>query len=148
MNVTITQISRKERTSARTGKPYTSLGLRVQEYGEKWLSGFDNAQTKGWKAGDTVEITIEEKNGYLNFSVPKTADRPAAPANGGSAEVINFLTFKVMPELVKIHADLDALYGILDQRRPGSKHPEYKDYKGPTAFDEPQDDANPFGDFK
>lgn len=53
------------------GKPYTSLRIKANEYGDKFLSGFDNAQTREWKVGDTVEIDVEQKGEYLNFSVPQ-----------------------------------------------------------------------------
>lgn len=62
------------------GKPYTSLRLKANEYGDKFLSGFDNAQTRGWKVGDTVEVDVEQKGEYLNFSVPQ---KPA----GGAIEL-------------------------------------------------------------
>lgn len=58
----------------KTGKPYTSLRIKCNEYGDKYLSGFDNASTKDWKEGMTIEAEIEEKGEYLNFSVPKKED--------------------------------------------------------------------------
>lgn len=77
--ITITKITRTERTSARTNKPFTSLGLKAQEYGDQWLSGFGNKDNAGWKEGDQVEIEIKkvEKDGktYLNFETPKAADK-------------------------------------------------------------------------
>lgn len=55
----------------KAGKPYTSLRIKCNEHGDKYLSGFDGSQTKDWKIGDTVDIEVEEKGEYLNFSVPK-----------------------------------------------------------------------------
>ena len=73
--VTINKINRTERVSARTKKPYTSLGLLVNEYGSEWLSGFGSKDNALWKEGDTVEIIITEvvKDGktYKNFETPK-----------------------------------------------------------------------------
>lgn len=75
MQVTLTQVSRKQKTSTKTGKPFESLGIKCQEYGDKWLSGFGRADNKDWKAGDKVEITVIEKGEYLNFEMP---ERPKA----------------------------------------------------------------------
>jgi hypothetical protein len=69
--VTITALKDTERTSQRTGKPFTSRGIRVNEYGERWLSGFAGKDNASWTVGDTVEIDVEEKGEYLNFTVPK-----------------------------------------------------------------------------
>lgn len=71
MQVKIIKISRTPRVSKSTGKQFTSLGLQVQEYGDKWLSGFDGPLTQNWKEGDTVEIEVETKGDYLNFKLPK-----------------------------------------------------------------------------
>lgn len=103
MQVTLTALTRKQRTSSRTGKPFTSLGIKTQEHGEKWLSGFDNAQTKDWKQGDTVEIEVEQKGDYLNFSVPKS-DRPMTDSAAQNA-----LTFKVIPLLERNNAGIQEI---------------------------------------
>lgn len=58
----------------KTGKPYTSLRIKCNEYGDKYLSGFDGAATQGWKEGDVVEVEVEQKGEYLNFSVPRKED--------------------------------------------------------------------------
>ena len=113
MTVTITNLSRKERVSNRTGKPFVSLGLQCTEFGEKWLSGFDNAQTKDWKRGDKVEVEIEEKGQYLNFSVPRKDSTPQGDKFGTSAaEVKNLITFEVLPKLDKILSELETLRGL------------------------------------
>lgn len=61
----------KPYVAQKTGKPYTKCNIKCAEYGDKYLSGFGNALTKTWNVGDTVEIEIEQKGEYLNFSVPK-----------------------------------------------------------------------------
>lgn len=63
--------------SAKNGRPYTSIRVKANEYGDRWISGFDSKETAGWKAGDTVEANVEEKGEYLNLSVPKSNDAPA-----------------------------------------------------------------------
>lgn len=106
MQVTITQVSRKERT-AKSGKPYTSLGLKTNEHGDKWLSGFGNKDNADWKAGDTVEIDVEQKGEYLNFSTPKSA----APTGFavGTSEIKNLLTLQIIPQLEAIKKDITIL---------------------------------------
>ena len=77
MELTITKINRTQRTSAKTNKPFTSVGIQTVEHGSKWLSGFGNALNASWKEGDKIDVIVEEgkpdKNGdpYLNFSMPK-----------------------------------------------------------------------------
>ncbi len=68
----------------RDGRPYTRLSIRVDSQGDRFISGFENAQTKNWKINDEVEIEIVEsdkkdKNGkpYLNFRIPKVEDKNA-----------------------------------------------------------------------
>lgn len=63
----------------RDGKPYTKLAIKAVEYGDNWLSGFQNSRNVNWKEGDTVEVLITTQVGkdgktYYNFSVPKTED--------------------------------------------------------------------------
>lgn len=76
MKVTITKIKDTPRTSKTSGKPYTSRGILTNEYGGRWLSGFAGKENESWKEGDTVDITIEEKGEYLNFTVPKAEKAP------------------------------------------------------------------------
>jgi len=75
--VTLTQVSRSEKTSA-SGKPYTRLLLKCSEFGDRFLSGFGNAGNAEWREGEQVEIQWEEveKDGkkYLNFQTPKKED--------------------------------------------------------------------------
>ena len=58
--------------SKKTGKPYTSLRIKCNEYGDKYLSGFDGPATQSWKEGDTVEVEVKPNGEYLNFEVPRT----------------------------------------------------------------------------
>jgi hypothetical protein len=116
--VRITNVSRKEKYSEAKKKNYTSLGLQTEEYGEKWLSGFDGAQTRSWKPGDIVEIEIEEKTTdkgtFLNFNVPKGAGGQA-PSNAGTAEIKNMLEFKVIPMLEALRKEQIIITGRLNQ---------------------------------
>ena len=71
MEVTLTKIFDKNKTSERTGKAYVSRSIKTNEHGDKWISGFKGKENEGWREGDTVEVEIETKGEYLNFSVPK-----------------------------------------------------------------------------
>lgn len=75
--VTLTSVTRTPRLSKKTGKPFTSLTLRCKEYGERFLSGFGNDRNASWEPGHSVDIIVEQKGEYLNFSMPKEA--PVAP---------------------------------------------------------------------
>ena len=67
----ITYLRREEKTS-KAGKPFTSLSLKVESKGERYLSGFGNKANEHWKIGDTVNIIIEEKGQYLNFTMAES----------------------------------------------------------------------------
>jgi hypothetical protein len=122
--VTITSAIRKEKTSTRTGKPFTSLGIKTVEYGDKWLSGFGNANNAHWKEGSKVEIIVEEKGEYLNFSTPETTTGDKFSTS--NAEVKNLITLKVLPKLDRIEA-------LLSKAVTGTTFPD--------TDEEPSDDS-------
>lgn len=55
----------------KNGKPYTSVRIQTQEHGDKWLSGFENAEVKNWAEGATVDVEVTQNGDYFNFSIPK-----------------------------------------------------------------------------
>jgi len=59
---------------SKTGNPYTRLSIQTKEYGDKWISGFQNKSNQNWKEGDKVEIVIKENGQYLNFETPNKED--------------------------------------------------------------------------
>ena len=63
----ITYIARKPMTS-KAGKPFTSLSLKVESRGDRFISGFGNKSNEHWVVGQEVDIIIEEKGQYLNFT--------------------------------------------------------------------------------
>lgn len=75
--LTITQITRNMRTSARTNKAYESVSLKAQEYGDRFINGFGRSDNKSWKVGDVVDVEVKEveKDGktFLNFEMPERA---------------------------------------------------------------------------
>ncbi|MEK7180286.1 MAG: hypothetical protein AAB706_02320 [Patescibacteria group bacterium] len=71
--LTLTKIYRsttnKDGQELRTkdGRPYEKLGIKTEEYGDKWLSGFGNRFNENWREGNVVEVEVEQKGEYLNF---------------------------------------------------------------------------------
>lgn len=55
---------------SKKGKPYTRMGIQCKEHGEKWISGFKNADNSEWKEGDVVELTLVQNGEFLNFELP------------------------------------------------------------------------------
>jgi hypothetical protein len=111
MQVTITALKDTERTSQRTGKPFTSRGIKTAEHGEKWLSGFAGKDNASWKVGDTVEIEVEQKGEYLNFSTPKGSFQ-----KGGTSGDLNRVEMKIdalKAELYTMGAALTGMRGVL-----------------------------------
>lgn len=101
MKVKLIQITRRDKVSSKTNKPYVSLLIKTQEHGDKFLSGFGNKDNSDWKEGDSVEITVTavQKDGkeYLNFETPKKSD--------SSEEVLN--------ALAGVNMKLDAIWSLL-----------------------------------
>lgn len=70
----IKSIKKQIRISPKSGHPYASIQIQVEEYKDgkgnmRWISGFGNKYTWAWKIGDDVQPEITEKDGkYLNFS--------------------------------------------------------------------------------
>lgn len=71
--ITLTKVFRSDKDKngnllkTKDGRGYTKIAIKAQEYGDKWLSGFDNKITCNWKEGDVVEVDVEQKGEYLNF---------------------------------------------------------------------------------
>ena len=111
------------------GRPYTSVRIRTQEHGEKLISGFGNQENAGWKAGDTVDLIIEEKNGYMNFSLPTLVKD--APSDAIVARLENFVSFKLEPLAVKLQAAIDRLEALGAQEagedKPEDWEPQFPD---------------------
>ena len=77
---------RAESKTSKAGKPYESLSIKTDRYGDRFLSGFGSKETSNWKVGDEVEISVKEvasadgTKTYLNFEYPKKT-------NSGFAEL-------------------------------------------------------------
>lgn len=81
--ITISKITRYSKNSdgdelvTRDGKPYVRVVIECDEHKGKKISGFGSIGNAQWKAGDKVQVEIEQKGEYLNFKTPK--------ASGGSS---------------------------------------------------------------
>ena len=55
-------------------KPYARVGIKTEQHGQRWLSGFayTGSPALSLKIGDEIEAEIEEKGQYLNFRLPKS----------------------------------------------------------------------------
>lgn len=94
------------------------VSVKTVENGDKWVGAlFDPKKgpsgTEDWKEGDTVEIFITEKDGYLNFTTKATSASKATEENNELRKRIEALEITV-GELVEkvigveeIPADLD-----------------------------------------
>ena len=108
MQVTLTGVYREQKTSQRTGKPFTSLRIQTQEHGDKWLSGFGNQDNANWDKGQTVEIEVEQKGEYLNFNTPKIVKQ-----NFAGDEVLKTKIGKIASDVEHLTELVDEIHGIL-----------------------------------
>lgn len=124
----ITYVNRTQRTS-KAGKPYTSLSLKVESRGDKFINGFGNASNEGWKVGDSVDILIEEKGEYLNFT----------PANSKKAEEIT-----LKHTLTGIEIKLGQIYSYLQVNLPKrtSDGKLMPNFEKPINVEYPEDSIN------
>ena len=60
---------------SKDGRPYTRLSIKAEQFGDKWISGYENAHNKDWQEGDEVEVIIKKNGEYLNFDTPKKDDK-------------------------------------------------------------------------
>lgn len=124
--VTITNLVREDRVSKKSGKPFTSIRIGCDKYGQRWLSGFGDSENAQWKNGDTVEIEVEEKGQYLNFKMPpKPRNTPLAG-----------------DQMTRIEAKLDKILeklGVEAIRGPLAPEP-----KSEPAVIKPEEDDVPF----
>jgi hypothetical protein len=77
MKITLTKIYRTNKDKqgnllkSAKGFNYERLGLKTQEHGDTWLSGFGGDWNQSWQEGQTVDVEVKqvEKDGkvYLNF---------------------------------------------------------------------------------
>lgn len=68
------QVSSKTMTSKKTGKPFTSVGIKI---GGEWYNGFGKeGVTDKWEEGmEITGIELYENNGYQNWRFVSVFDR-------------------------------------------------------------------------
>lgn len=72
MQVTLKGIVNENKVSKNTGKEFISCRLQVFSNNlnkDVWLSGFGDAMTKTWSAGDVIDIDIVPNGEYFNWAV-------------------------------------------------------------------------------
>ena len=128
VNLTLTYVNRTERTS-KAGNPYTSLSIKANEYGDKFIGGFGSKANENWKVGDTVEVLgVTEKvvgeNKYLNFEMPKTDDTIMEVKNEVKHELVG-LSLGMGKLNAKLDKVIEHLSGgkRLDRTSDGSEMP-------------------------
>lgn len=107
--IVISEINRYNKTSKSSGKPFVSVAIKTQD--GRSISGFGNKDNQGWQAGDSVEVEIEQKGEYLNFSMPKGTFQ-----KGGTTPDVNRVETKQMEifnQLQTIGQTLTGMRGVL-----------------------------------
>ena len=69
-SLTITRIWRGDKETRFGTK--ASVAIMTTQYGDKWLSTFKTEGTEKWAVGDTVDVYVEKKGEYVNFSLKPT----------------------------------------------------------------------------
>lgn len=121
MQITITQIARNNKTS-KVGKPYVSVGIKCNEYGDKYINGFGHKDNASWKIGDTVDVEIVEKGEYLNFEMPKSTFIKAGQG------------FTPSPDLLRVERKIDAILTEMQMMKSVMGDILSKVDKGVTGF--------------
>lgn len=116
---------------SKQGKPYSRLSLKVESQGDKWVSGFGNAQNKDWKVGDEVDIIITPKDEYLNFSMPKKD-----AVNNDLLKEIFDNTETILNKLTGFKIDMETIKAAVNPKKPVY----------PTRAGEGLDESVPFDD--
>lgn len=68
MKVHLTKIHRGE-IETKYGKK-EKIGIKTEEYENRWLTSFNVRGTENWQEGNVVNISVEQKGQYLNFRFP------------------------------------------------------------------------------
>jgi hypothetical protein len=112
----------------KTGKPYVSIRVKTNEHGDKFISGFGNAQNENWKVGDEVEMDIEQKGEYLNFTMPKPTD-----VLKGDLETVKIDIERIYREVFAIRETLVMLRQLMEKAKviPSNESAEYPDEINP-----------------
>ncbi len=136
MNVKIMAIKRTPRIGKISKKAFVGLGLKTDQHGDKWLSGFGGPENEHWNVGDTVDIEVEQVGEYMNFKTLKV--NAVSKAAGDDSRVFNLINLKILPLLEFMAEDLKAM------RKKEIGYPEQDDTNDAHGLDEPEDEKIPF----
>lgn len=100
-------IKRTPRIGKTSKKAFVGLGLKTDQHGDKWLSGFGGPENETWAVGDTVDIEVEQKDEYLNFKVNKV--NPISKIQGDESRVFNLINLKLLPAIQFLAEDIKAI---------------------------------------
>lgn len=93
--IKITRVFRGKQafTDKKTGvaKEADKIGIKTDKYGDKWISSFKVQGTENWKEGDEVEIFIEKKGDYLNFTLSPSIGATTAALEARVAKLEDFV---------------------------------------------------------
>lgn len=139
LQMKINYIKRTPKTSA-SGKDYISVSIKVEEYGEQYLSGFGSDINENWQVGDDVDldITTKEKDGkeYLNFTAKTSSvSKPNPPAIQS-----NVTNEQLMIEIKFIR---EAVKRLLEKETKGYVYPTPED----VGIDEGRPSGEPLDNF-
>lgn len=146
MQITIKAIKRTPRIAKSSGKPFVSVGIKTDQHGDQWLSGFANVDNADWEVGSLADIEVEQKGEYLNFkngaprSEARESGRDSGPAAGNPAtsELKNILNLQIMPILERNNA------GILNLERKINEVLAQNDRMLKLMKTDEPDDKSPF----
>lgn len=139
MKVTLTGVWHNAKNKAgveyknKDGKPYERCSIKVTEYGDKYLSGFGNQVTKGWSVGDEIDILIEEKGEFINFSLPKK--------EAGMSDMDRETLRRIEQTVTNTNTHVMRIYkhlGIEERQTAGNTDVPYPEYTGEVDFN-PED---------
>lgn len=106
--IKIEEIKRYDKVS-QAGKPFVSVAIKTED--GRSISGFGNKDNQNWIVGDSVDVEIEQKGQYLNFTVPK-----GSLQKGGTAPDVNRVEMKIdalRAEVSTLGATLTGMRGVL-----------------------------------
>jgi len=96
-----------------------TVAIKTTTHGDKWLNTFKvTAEMDGWKEGDTVNINVQEKGGYLNFDTIGLGSqvKPVGQATGGTNNTEARL--KKLEDAVFGKVDLPTVQVDLEEKDP------------------------------
>ncbi len=115
---------------SKNNKPYTRMSIKAKEYGDQWISGFQNKDNQNWRENDTVELIIKKNGQYLNFEVPKIEDK------------VGQNMAQVTLALARIEAKVDYIANALNLRQDAIEQSQKQPGGEPDTIEYPEEPIN------